>query len=149
MQISVRMLGGQSITLEVNAETTIRAVKRMIKDKTQTLMGFQRLTWQGKPLQDDSQTIADLGVFREGSIECNGRLAPAQIFIEQADGSDERFAWEGSFPQLRQRIFDRYGILSENQILECCGVTIQDTDDLKDYMMPRKLGVVIQLKLGR
>jgi len=149
MQISVRMLGGKSITLEVNGQTTVRAVKRMIKDKTETLMGFQRLTWQGKPLQDDSQTIADLGVFREGTIECNGRLASPQIFIEQADGSDERFAWEGSFVQLRQDIFDRYGILPENQILECSGVTIQDTDTLRDYMLPRKLGVDIQLKLKK
>jgi len=61
MQIFVKTLQGQTITVDVNADDTIDAVKRKIQAKENLPAVDQRLVYAGKSL-DDQRTLSDYNV---------------------------------------------------------------------------------------
>ena len=144
MQIFVRLLDGKTMTLEVRGETTVRAVKRQIKEAQGLPMGFQRLIWAGKQLGDE-QTLQQLGVGKESTLHLVGRLTYDQVFVEHPDGTDEYYRWEGSFAQLRRRIEERHGLAPQRQLLHQGGRLVDDADSLEDYCRPNTLGVLFAL----
>lgn len=68
MEIFIKTVAGQSITLEVELSDSIQSVKEKIQDHTGTPPDHQRLIFLGRQLQDD-KTLADYGIEKESTIE--------------------------------------------------------------------------------
>jgi len=68
IQIFVRRIGGQTMTLEVSTRFLIDQIKRLIFLKTAVPEAMQRLTYCGKPLEDGRRTLADYNIGKDNTL---------------------------------------------------------------------------------
>lgn len=74
MQIFVKTLTGKTITLEVEPGDHISTVKTKIQEKEGIPPANQQLTYQGKLLENDNETLADHNVQKESTLILTLRL---------------------------------------------------------------------------
>ena len=76
MQIFVKTLTGKTITLDVEPGDSISAVKTKLQKKEGIPSDQQRLTYGGKLLENDNETLADHNVQKESTLHLKLRLSP-------------------------------------------------------------------------
>ncbi|KAJ2963858.1 hypothetical protein NQZ79_g1143 [Umbelopsis isabellina] len=73
MQVFVKSLQGNTLALDVNANTSVDAVKALIQEREGLSAGFQCLSYAGKSLAD-GQDLALYGVQNNSTLHLNAEL---------------------------------------------------------------------------
>ena len=79
MQIFVKTLTGKHITLEVEPGDYISTVKTKIQEKEGIPSDQQRLTYKGKELKGDNETLADHNIQKDSTLNLTLRLSPGTV----------------------------------------------------------------------
>ena len=144
MQIFVKTLTGKTITLEVEPGDSISAVKTKIQEKEGIPPDQQQLTYQGKLLENDNETLADHHVQKESTLHLKLRLSPGTA-ENSTDVSDENAL------KAAVQIDNNYIQLSNNiDLTSYLAVTKNVTLDLNGFVLDaqRKCQYVIRVYDG-
>ena len=129
--INVKTLDGKTIPFEVKLTDRIRNVKKQVEDKTGIPPEDQRLTHDGKEL-DDRKTIDSYSIPYGGTLN----MEPFEIYVREPDGRKYTLIVQPSenIDDIKSKLQRQEGIPKDQQRLSFEGIPLKDDrKTLKDY----------------
>jgi len=124
MKIHVKHYDGRTITLDVQPDDTIDDIKERVEDKADIPKDQQRLTFNGKPLDDPTSTLRDYDIKHDDNLN----LEPMEIKIKTPDGKVIPIQVEptDTVQDVRKKIADQTGMPVPEEDLTFNDTTLDD-----------------------
>ncbi|KAA6401791.1 MAG: putative Polyubiquitin [Streblomastix strix] len=135
IHIFVKILDGQTISLEIGKEFTISSVKNKIQDITQIPLKQQKLIFYGSELEDD-QTLKDFDIQNEDTLQLSldySENIPIRVRISKTEIITVQMKLQETIKHMKQKIFEQQRIPLEKQWIFFKDDILEDQRTLSSY----------------
>ncbi|XP_072565122.1 polyubiquitin-like isoform X2 [Paramormyrops kingsleyae] len=161
MELFIKFMNGQTFSLSVELNATIKTLKNLIQIKQGTPSARQRLSVQNgqrRDLTDESRTLAEYGVSsgstvivlvtEPGPIQVT-EPGPIQVFLKTEKGKTHTYEITPgeTVSEFKRKVFNKERVPVDQQRLIYKGRQMEDGKKLEDYGVKNESTIDLTLRL--
>ncbi|XP_072565121.1 polyubiquitin-like isoform X1 [Paramormyrops kingsleyae] len=161
MELFIKFMNGQTFSLSVELNATIKTLKNLIQIKQGTPSARQRLSVQNgqrRDLTDESRTLAEYGVSsgstvivlvtEPGPIQVT-EPGPIQVFLKTVNGTIHTYEITPgeTVSEFKRKVFNKEHVAVDQQRLIYEGRQMEDGKKLEDYGVKNESTIFLILRL--
>ncbi|KAJ8415283.1 hypothetical protein AAFF_G00422630 [Aldrovandia affinis] len=153
MDLTITFLAGNSFSLTVPLQTTVKQLKSMIQERAQVPSAKQRLTTQNGQrvdLREDSKTLYDYGL-RSGAMVVVLITEPSSVQVFLINDKNQTHTYD-VFPgetvsEFKRKVYNKERVPIDQQLLVYGSTPLQDGRTLEDYGIRALSTIHLNLRL--